>query len=73
MVIVQIHFLLLTQLKHFYFRKFLLLLTRCGARTNMLVIILLSNDYLLKYIFLKYIEIIFLYFLTFIFYIITSK
>jgi hypothetical protein len=29
-----------------------LLLTRCGARTNMLVIILLSNDYLLKY-FLK--------------------
>jgi hypothetical protein len=50
-----------------------LLLTRCRARANMLVIILLCNCYFLKYFFNKYIEIIFFYFLTFVFYIITSK
>jgi len=51
-----------------------LLLTRCRARANMLVIILLCNCYFLKYLFNKYIEIIFFfYFLTFVFYIITSK
>jgi len=66
-------FLAFNPTQTFLLSIFFLLLTRCGARMNMLVIILLSNDYLLKYFFKKYIEIIFFYFLTFIFYIITSK
>jgi len=40
MVVVQIHSVLLTQLKHFQIFLKKLLLTRSGARANMLVIIL---------------------------------
>jgi hypothetical protein len=50
MMIMQIYSLLLTQLKHFYILK-KALLTCCGVRVNMLIIILLRNDYFLKYIF----------------------
>jgi hypothetical protein len=44
----------------FLYLKKKLLLTRCEARTNMLIIILLRNGYF--FICLKYIEIIFFYF-----------
>jgi len=47
-VILQIYFVLLTQLMYLYILK-KLLLTRCGAQANMLTIILLYNDYFLKY------------------------
>jgi predicted membrane protein len=42
---VQIHFLFLTQVKYFYILK-KLLLTRCGARTNMLAIIFVITQFL---------------------------
>jgi hypothetical protein len=43
----------LTQLKYFYILKKLLLI-HCGARANILAIILLHNGYFLKYFFKKY-------------------
>jgi len=51
----------------FLYLKTKLLLIRDEMSTNVLIIILLCNDYFLKYFFNKYIEIIFLNFLTLIF------
>jgi len=62
-VMIQIHFVLLIQLKYFYIWKKKLLLTCCITQANILFIILSCNDYFLKYFFKKnYIEILFFLF-----------
>jgi hypothetical protein len=49
MVMMQIHFILFTNLNILTFKKKLLLI-RCKAHTNMLAIILLRYGYFLKYL-----------------------
>ena len=58
----QIHFFTFNPTQTFLHLKFFLLLTRYGAWTTILVIILLYNDYFLKYLLRYFLKIIFLYY-----------
>jgi hypothetical protein len=58
----QIHFFTFNPTQTFLHLKIFLLLTHCGAWTTILVIILLYNDYFLKYLLRYLLKIIFLYY-----------